>query len=323
MTTLILPDVADSKSGRHRLFVVASILALVVPSAPAIGGNWKTKASMPIPEFEPQVGAINGVLYVAGGYGSRSLQAFNPSTNKWSSLAPIPNTAALTDAETAVFNSQLYIIGGATLVKATSTLMVYDPPSNTWTTRSPLPHLNAGGVAGVIDGKIYVTTGNDAFGYLNLLDVYDPATDAWTSLAGSSVPHQRPAGGVINGKLYVAGGADANGNPGSLVEVYDPSTNAWTTLASMQSAVVSPAAAVIAGKLYVFGGYNGTVSLTTVQVYDPIKNSWTITTPSVPVAANGSRSDVLYGIAFVVGGQNDSGTTLGRNDLYFETPSIP
>jgi|HubBroStandDraft_6_1064221.scaffolds.fasta_scaffold304507_1 N-acetylneuraminic acid mutarotase len=318
-----MQDVADSKRGRHGLLVVAYILALLVPSSPAIGGNWKTKASMPIPEFEPQVGAINGVLYVAGGNGSRSLQAFNPSTNKWSSLAPIPNTASLTDAETAVFNSQLYIIGGASLVQATFAVMVYDPPSNTWTTRSGIPHLNAGGVAGVIDGKIYVTTGTDGFAYRNLLDVYDPATDAWTSLAGSSVPHQRPAGGVINGKLYVAGGADANGNPESLVEVYDPATNAWTTLASMPSAILSPAGAVIAGKLYAFGGYNGTMSVTTVQVYDPIKNSWTITTPSVPVVANGSRSDVLDGIAFVVGGQNDSGTFLGTNDLYFQAPSIP
>lgn len=164
----------------------------------------------------------------------------------------------------------------------------------------------------------------DFSGYTSFLDVYNPATDAWSALTGSAVPHSNPAGGVINGKLYVAGGYEGSGTtPGTLMEVYDPATNAWTTKAPMLLAVQYPASAVISGKLYVFGGNDGTSDVTAVQVYDPIRNTWAISPPSVPVAGQGFGSDVIYGIAFVVGGNQTNGTILGTNDLYFQSPTIP
>ncbi len=128
---------------------------------------------------------------------------------------------------------------------------------------------------------------------------------------------------MINGKLYVAGGGSSgSGTITAVLEAYDPSTNAWTTLAPMPSPVGDAASTVIDGKLYVFGGYNGTSSVATVQVYDPLRNTWSVTTPYLPAAAYASGADVLYGIAFVVGGEGNSGGQ-GTNDLYFQCPSIP
>lgn len=179
-------------------------------------------------------------------------------------------------------------------------------------------------MAGAINSKLYVTTPDNGFsGFSNYLDVYDPASNTWTSLPGSSAAHGSGAGGVINGKLYVAGGDDASGHLQTLTEVYDPYTNTWTTLAPMIKGVSTPASAVINGKLYVFGGSNGTRDITTVQVYDPITNTWSSTRPVVPIAANNFASDVLYGIAFVVGGSSAAGTLLDTNYLYLEPPSIP
>ena len=178
-------------------------------------------------------------------------------------------------------------------------------------------------MAGVINGLLYLTTGQtNGSGWANLLDVYDPATDTWTGLAGSSAAHSAPAGGVINGKLYVAGGSDGVDLVAG-VEAYNPSTNAWTALASMPSPVYAAASAVIDGKLYAFGGNNNPSPVATVQVYDPIKNTWSVTTPSLPAAINFAQADLLYGVAFVVGGSNSGYQTVGTNDLYVQCPSIP
>jgi N-acetylneuraminic acid mutarotase len=213
--------------GAH--FVWGSLCALLVLNAPGIAGSWQTKASLPTPQSAAAVAAINGLLYVAGGYNNNAnsnLLAFDPSTNQWSSLASMPG------------------------------------------------------------------------------------------------PRYQSAAAVINGKLYVAGGFNGSGTLQNLVEAYDPYVNTWTTLAPMPHGVANPASAVIDGKLYVFGGYNGTNDVTTVQVYDPIKNTWSKTKPTVPIAPDSFGCDVLYGIAFVVGG-SISGTFLSTNYLYFESPSIP
>jgi len=315
-----------SKNG-PRFVLPVTIIALFLLTSLAEAANWKSRRSLPTPESTPQVGAINGVLYVAGGYngGSTSnLQAFDPTLNHWTTLQAMPGPRYQGSA--AVVNSHLYVVGGWTTSPPlpNNTLFVYDPPTDTWSSKATLAHLSACGVAGNIDGLLYVTTACNGFnGYTNFLDVYNPATDTWSGLTGSAVPHSNPAGGVINGKLYVAGGYEGSGaTPGAVVEVYDPATNAWTTKTPMPIPVQYPASAVISGKLYVFGGSNGTTSVTTVQVYDPVKNSWVVTTPSVPLAGQGFGSDVLYGIAFVVGG-NQNSTILGTNDLYFQLPSIP
>ena len=71
-----------------------AVLVLLVLSTPALAGTWKTKASLPTPVFGAHVAAINGVLYVAGGTNNSGavslLQAFNPSKDKWTSLAAMP-----------------------------------------------------------------------------------------------------------------------------------------------------------------------------------------------------------------------------------------
>ena len=123
---------------------------------------------------------------------------------------------------------------------------------------------------------------------------------------------------MINGKLYVAGGLNGSGIITGAVEVYDPATNTWSALASMPTAVVNAASVALNGQLYVFGGNNGT-DLAIVQVYDPHKNKWKILPTSMPAALSSSSAVVVYGLAFVEGGDN-GGTT---NQYSAISPSIP
>jgi len=293
----------------------------------AVAASWGKKAPMPDARIAPAVEQVNGIVYLAGGYNggdTPTLQAFDPTTNKWTTLANMPGGRYAGDGA-GVIDSQLYVAGGWTTSPPlpNNTLFVYNPGANTWATKASMSHLSACGATGVINDKLYVATACDGFsGYRNYLDVYDPSTDTWTSLPGSSSAHASPAAGVINDKFYVAGGNDGVTGITSVVEVYDPVANAWTALASMPVAVANPASAALNGKLYVFGGTNGTADLATVQVYDPHKNTWQVLSPSSPNAFNSASATVVYGLVFVEGGASGS-TILNTNLDFVIGPSIP
>lgn len=297
---------------------VLSLLVLTLPASAA----WKPLAAMPAARSNAAAETINGIVYVAGGYnagGTSTLQAFNPTTNTWTTLANMPITLYQGDGA-GVINSQLYVAGGWNGPLPTSTLFMYDPTLNAWTSLASMSHLSACGGTGVINSKLYVTTACNGYsGYYNYLDVYDPVANTWSSLPGSSSPHSAPAIGVINDKLYVAGGLDGSGALTNVLEVYDPAANSWSTLAHMPTAVVYAASVAINGRLYVFGGNNGTNDVATVQIYDPHKNKWTTLSSSLPAALSSSSAVVVYGLAFVEGGDNGSMT----NQYSAFSPSIP
>jgi N-acetylneuraminic acid mutarotase len=270
------------RSVRYR--AIGGILAALLLSLPA-SAAWKPMAA-PTSTGYAAAESINGIIYIAGGDNggpNSMLQAFNPETNTWTSLANMPLTLYQGNGA-GVINSQLYVAGGWNGPLPTNILLRYDPPSNTWTTLPGMSHLSACGATGVINSKLYVTTACNGYsGYANYLDVYDPVANTWTSLPGSANAHGAPAFGVINGKLYVAGGVNGTGAIGKTTEVYDPVAATWTTLAPMKTAVTFAASVALNGKLYVFGGTNGTANVTTVQVYDPYTNKWA-TAVALPAA---------------------------------------
>jgi len=84
---------------------------------PASG--WSTETPMPTARGGLAVGVINGILYAVGGQlpdisvGSsvaKTLEAFDPATNKWTAKAPMPTGRTLLAA--GVVNGVLYAVGG-------------------------------------------------------------------------------------------------------------------------------------------------------------------------------------------------------------------
>src|SRR3990167_806251 len=75
--------------------IAVLFLFVAVASEYAYGGTLSTKTSMPAARFVAAAGVINGVLYVAGGNdgvtgGTTTLQAYNPTTDTWNTLAAMP-----------------------------------------------------------------------------------------------------------------------------------------------------------------------------------------------------------------------------------------
>jgi len=76
--------------------------------------SWTLKAPMPTARALPAGRAIDGKLYVAGGYAAPQAldvtEVYNPATNSWSVKAPM--TTPRHGAAAAVVSGKLYVIGG-------------------------------------------------------------------------------------------------------------------------------------------------------------------------------------------------------------------
>jgi len=282
--------------------------------------SWVNLAPMPAGRSTPAVAAVNGIVYVAGGYNgveTATLQAYNSSTNTWTTLAPMPDPRYEGDGM-GVINGQLYVPGGWTSTSGlgntnlpNSNLYVYDPPSNTWSTKASMPLLSGGGATGVINNKLYVTTpDNGNSGYYSFLDVYDPVANTWTSLPNSPVPHINPAYGVINGKFYLVGGLNGSGVASGELDVYDPVANTWSTLAAMPTTVVNAASAVVNNELYVIGGgpTGGTID-GAVYIYNPATNTWAAG-PALAIPVQNAAAAVINNTIYLMGGQTASGQAM-------------
>lgn len=255
---------------------------------------------------QPRVFAIGGIEENSvDGFATKSVEAYNPTTNSWTLTAPLP--IALTHANgVGQVGGKLYLAGGINdvssgAVDASRRLYVYDPVHNRWTRKADMPAGSSDGVTGAINGKLYVL---EAFP--GRIFRYDPVTNTWTTRAQCPQAHSEGAGGVINGKFYVTAG-HGNATITNKLNVYDPATNTWTAKAVLPGARrLNPGGAVVNGKLYIIGGTTSNfTSLKTVQAYDPVTNTWT-TKASMPTARYGVGAAALIqnnlSRVFAVGG---------------------
>jgi N-acetylneuraminic acid mutarotase len=230
-------------------------------------GNWKELALMPAIASHAGAVALNGKIYVVGGFlASVHLAAidrvfsYEPATDKWTPLAPL--SAPRGAPGVVVLDGKIHAIGGRDpQLRTVSTHEVYDPATNKWTMAASLPiardHL---GIA-VLGGKIHVFGGRTAgpTDSVGRHDVYDPASDTWTNAAPLLTPRSAGVSIVLNGRIVYAGGECKDAAAGTTyneAEVYDPATNKWTALPSLPIGRHAGAATVVGDQAYVIGGNN-------------------------------------------------------------------
>ncbi len=120
-------------------------------------GTWTTKAPMLVARSSPAAAAVNGTLYVIGGDGTGSVEAYDPATDSWSMKAPIPNGGG--EPRAVALNGLIYAIGGSPVA-----VKVYNPALDSWATLTssmPLPVSGQFALA-VLDGRLFAAGGNTA-----------------------------------------------------------------------------------------------------------------------------------------------------------------
>jgi N-acetylneuraminic acid mutarotase len=232
-----------------------------------------------IPEGVNHAGfaALNGRLYVVGGYRDTTFQptgtvrVYDLASGTWSTAAPLrtPRGALAVVA----LDGRLHAIGGN--VSDTTGLLaedhgiigqdgsvatheVYDPGTNTWSRARPMitsrNHLGAA----VANGRIYVVGGrlNGDF-ELRSHEVYDPGTGEWSAI--EALPTGRSGIAVVSHRnmVYVFGGETFGPSPAKTfdeAERYDPATGRWERLPPMPTARHGLGAAPIGDAIYVVSG---------------------------------------------------------------------
>lgn len=172
--------------------------------------------------------AHGGKIYRVGGLSARNATAdekenlhstaefaeFNPTTGKWTALAPLP--APRSSHNAAVVGDKLYVVGGWELAgKSPGTwqpaTLMYDfkKPQAGWQEVKELPYKRRALAAAQWSGKLVALGGMDEKAKISMrVDFFDPATGAWTK--GPDLPGAGMAGfGVsawnLDGRLYLSG----------------------------------------------------------------------------------------------------------------------
>ncbi len=289
---------------------------------------WTARAVVPVPARWIAATSDGTTAYAVGGLAASGYlsdtRRYNPPTDTWTALPPLPLPVAGASAVYAPNTGKLYVFGGESDGQTTSTAtQIYDPATQAWATGAPLPAPRSGMTAGYWNGHIYLAAGANTPRFSPQFQVweYDPLADSWnTTLPTLPRDTVGAAGGVLNGQLLIVGGANNAAQPLSAVQVYDLATHARGYLADLPQPVYGAGSAVVNGQLWVFGGGQPFVAaggaarvdaavpsaLTVSAIYDPLLNRW-----QAGPALQASR--VLLGSAVVgnrvlaVGGLGDNG----------------
>nr|KYP69252.1 F-box/kelch-repeat protein At1g22040 family [Cajanus cajan] len=209
------------------------------------------------------IGAVDGCLYVLGGFSKastmRSVWRFDPIQNMWSKVTSMSTGRAY--CKTGILNNKLYVVGGVSQGQAglvpLQSAEVFDPSTDTWSNVPSMPFSRAQVLP-------------SAF----LADMLKPIATGLTSYMGRLCVPQS----LYSWPFFV----DVGG------EIYDPETNSWIEMpvgmgegwpAKQAGTKLS---VVVDGELYAFDPSNSMDS-GRIKVYDQGEDAWKVVIGKVPI----------------------------------------
>ena len=304
-------------------------------------GYWMTGVPAPTARTEVAVAALDGLIYVVGGFeqssswrspqssASTKVEVYDPVTNRWASRPDLP--MGLHHAGAAALDGALYVVGGFTVSEDTlwnpsDRVFRFNPADDTWTERAPLPTARGGLAVTTLQGKLYAVSGYDGQRNPAAVEVYDPARDQWTAAAPLPTPRDHLAAVSIDETLYAIGGRvglDYRENL-STVEAYQAEANEWIPKADMPTARSGIAVGVLNGWVYVFGGESGEGTFHQNERYNARLNRWQTMAP-MPTSRHGLGAAAIAGHIYVLtGGPRPGGSYSRLNEIFIPpSPSRP
>lgn len=234
--------------------------------------TWTQKADMTYPRLYAEMATVGGKVYVIGGRSvpSNGRMAYNemydPSTNTWTTKAPIPTVE---DAGSiGVYKGNIYVAGGC---PDGQKHYVYFPSNNTW---SDAPAdldwhqwWDCGGV--VVGDYFYVMGGANT---KKIHKRYSFASNSWTFMANMTYDHSFFGATVFDNEIYVFGSGDPVARK---VEKYTIANDTWTTLNDLpsESSHTWASPVVIGDFIYLFF-MGGSSAPNNFYAYDPLEDTY-------------------------------------------------
>ncbi|CAD5213163.1 unnamed protein product [Bursaphelenchus okinawaensis] len=228
--------------------------------------KWMPINSMNSVRTRVGVSALNGKLYVMGGYNGEVrlsiVEVFDPKRNEWSNALPILTKRSA--MATVVYRDKIYVIGGFD-GKSLADVESYSPITGERKFLFPMRSPRSAAAAVVLKGCIYVIGGHNSCAIYNSVEKYDFQTGQWTILKPMKKPRCRHAAVVYDDNIYVIGGYDGREFL-SCTEVYDPETNSWKDGPSMNLKRGRVSACVNGNAIYAVGGYHGEMKYCSMEI---------------------------------------------------------
>ncbi|MDX2302081.1 MAG: kelch repeat-containing protein [Microscillaceae bacterium] len=249
--------------------------------------------------------AYQGKIYIFHGYltgwiPSHTSEVYDPQTDTWSWLAPLPSgpKTGMTHNGTALVDNEVWLAGGKSSGGnvLTNKVWIYNIPQNSWRPGPALPenigtgslikfgrklHLFGGGThpKGTTPSLTNFCIPNPNTYTLDL----DNPTSGWQLNKVAPIPEGfvtiHHATAVYQGKVYVIGGQlghDCGTQDKPWLFSYDPYTNVWTRLQDMPvaNAHAEPSTFVVDGKIIVTGGEKDNIPSGKIFEYNIATNEW-------------------------------------------------
>jgi non-specific serine/threonine protein kinase len=225
--------------------------------------RWRRLPDLPVGVHHPMAAALNGRLYVFGGYsggfGEPTSGAYvlaSRTSRRWQRLPALPEPRAAAGA--AVVGNRIVVAGGIGPNGLAQVALLYDPARRTWTRvpgPTPREHLGVAGARGRAYAVAGRTGGIDR--NLTIVEEWAPGRSSWTRLADVPDPRGGTGAAVVRGRTLVSIGGEEP--EGTIREVYalDLQTGVWRRLADLPTPRHGLAVAAVGDHVYAVAG--GTV----------------------------------------------------------------
>jgi len=254
---------------------------------------WRAAAPMNVARAFSAVATLdNGSVLVAGGYAGNvansslnSAEMYDPATNTWTIVAPMPVGTAGARAVT-LSNGNVLVAGGLGNSGILTACELYNPKANSWTVTGNLTKATFDEqIAELNNGGVIVVGGDFSGGENNVTQIYNPNTGAWSDAAPQPIARaDMIVVKLTDGNILVAGGHTGLA-PTLLSEIYDPATNTWNQTGPLQVPGGDSGGVLLQnGEVLMVGGYtpyndsdNTFQYLYTSQIFNPTADNWTMT----------------------------------------------
>jgi Kelch motif len=215
----------------------------------------RREVSLPQAREELAAAALDGTLFVIGGFDSRGRDTNTVFTynGSWSLGPALPE--ALDHPAAGVLFGQLYIAGGFSVGRARAT--VYRFAQDHWEVIASLHHPRAAFALIPLGARLYALGGrNTAMSSVAIPEVYNPASGTWTDLPALPAARHHVAGFVYQNMVCAAGGKFPYT---ARVDCLDPTSRMWHRLPDLPAATSGAGAVILGGHVFVVGGEGNAV----------------------------------------------------------------
>ncbi|MBX3228634.1 MAG: kelch repeat-containing protein [Labilithrix sp.] len=288
----------------------ASADAVAAPS------GWSSRASLPRPMQEVAVLALDGLVYVIGGFDDASatladVRIYDPATDRWRDGVALPRP--LHHVNAAVVGDRIWIAGALEggAFTATGVTLMFDPGAGSWVERRAMPPGSERGssMTAAIGETIYVAGGLRG-GAVADFSAYDTETDTWSSLP--PLPSARDHGGGVaaGGLFFAVSGRSSIAGHTTRLDVFDPATGAWTSRTPMPTSRAGSSIALAGDRIVVLGGEGNPAVpsgvFAEVEAYSIAADRWEAL-PAMPTPRHGTGAATIDGVVYVPGGGTRQG----------------